>query len=54
MSRGGEWVREHLSIDGLHPNVQGYQALFHDVISWKVVQPVMMNNQSSVRDSAIF
>lgn len=37
MSRGNDWVREHLSIDGLHPNVQGYQALYHDVLTWSAL-----------------
>jgi lysophospholipase L1-like esterase len=34
MSRGEDWVRSQLSQDGLHPNVQGYQSLFDDVINW--------------------
>lgn len=34
MARGGDWVRAHLSADGLHPNVEGYQALYNDVLNW--------------------
>ncbi|ACK69218.1 lipolytic protein G-D-S-L family [Gloeothece citriformis PCC 7424] len=32
MARGEDWVRSHLSSDGLHPNVEGYQALYNDVL----------------------
>lgn len=34
MARGGDWVRAHLGGDGLHPNVEGYQALYNDVLNW--------------------
>ena len=37
MTRGEDWVRSCLSSDGLHPNVEGYQALFHDVMSWQPI-----------------
>lgn len=50
MSRGSDWIRERLSVDGLHPNVQGYQSLFHDVINWSVLKPVMMGEIQSNRD----
>jgi lysophospholipase L1-like esterase len=35
--RGESWVRSHLSPDGLHPNVQGYQALLQDVLDWQPI-----------------
>ena len=34
VSRGEDWLRSHLSVDGLHPNVQGYKALLGDVLNW--------------------
>ena len=37
MNRGEDWVRSCLSPDGLHPNIEGYQALFHDVMSWQPI-----------------
>ena len=36
--RGDEWVRSHLSDDGLHPNVAGYKALLDDVLNWHPLQ----------------
>lgn len=45
MSRGNEWVRQRLSIDGLHPNVQGYQSLFHDVINWESQLDIVTGKQ---------
>jgi lysophospholipase L1-like esterase len=35
LGRGETWVRSHLCTDGLHPNVEGYQALLQDIVSWK-------------------
>ncbi len=35
MSRGGSWLEKQLSSDGLHPNVEGYQSLFEDVLNWQ-------------------
>jgi lysophospholipase L1-like esterase len=35
LGRGETWVRSHLCSDGLHPNVEGYQALLEDIVSWK-------------------
>ena len=34
-SRGTDWCHNHLSKDGLHPNVAGYQALLQDVLNWE-------------------
>jgi lysophospholipase L1-like esterase len=34
MGRGEEWVRSHLTEDGLHPNTMGYQSLLQDVLRW--------------------
>jgi lysophospholipase L1-like esterase len=34
-SRGTDWCSKHLSKDGLHPNVVGYQALLQDVLNWE-------------------
>jgi lysophospholipase L1-like esterase len=38
MQRGTDWILKHLCKDGLHPNVQGYQALFHDITHWQPFQ----------------
>ncbi|MGK7904850.1 MAG: GDSL-type esterase/lipase family protein [Hormoscilla sp.] len=37
MQRGPTWRRSHLSADGLHPNVAGYQALLEDVLNWEAI-----------------
>jgi lysophospholipase L1-like esterase len=37
LGRGENWVRSHLSSDGLHPNFQGYQALLQDVLNWEPI-----------------
>ncbi len=37
MSRGTDWLKKQLGPDGLHPNVQGYQNLFSDVMSWEAM-----------------
>ncbi|MEI6427247.1 MAG: GDSL-type esterase/lipase family protein [Pseudanabaena sp. ELA607] len=33
--RGANWLQSHLSADGLHPNSEGYRALFADVCAWE-------------------
>jgi lysophospholipase L1-like esterase len=33
-SRGLEWCQQQFTEDGLHPNVNGYQALLEDISSW--------------------
>lgn len=33
-SRGYDWCSQHLSPDGLHPNVAGYQQLLQDILLW--------------------
>ncbi|CAD5948538.1 G-D-S-L family lipolytic protein [Planktothrix tepida] len=35
LKRGEHWRRLHLSADGLHPNIRGYQALLHDILNWE-------------------
>ncbi|ACK68365.1 lipolytic protein G-D-S-L family [Rippkaea orientalis PCC 8801] len=35
LGRGENWLRSRLSSDGLHPNVEGYEALFNDIIHWQ-------------------
>jgi len=37
MRRGENWVNSRLCADGLHPNVQGYQALLEDVLNWQAM-----------------
>ena len=37
LSRGESWLRSHLSDDGIHPNVRGYQALLVDILNWEAV-----------------
>jgi len=32
--RGQDWINAHLCQDGLHPNSDGYHALFHDLLNW--------------------
>ena len=34
LSRGTEWINTQLGEDGLHPNVNGYQTLFADIMAW--------------------
>lgn len=36
--RGNEWLVRQLCKDGLHPNVEGYQALFQDITHWQPFQ----------------
>ncbi len=35
LKRGEHWIDSHLCNDGLHPNVQGYQALLQDILNWE-------------------
>ncbi|VEP13721.1 Lysophospholipase L1-like esterase [Hyella patelloides LEGE 07179] len=35
LSRGEAWLQEQYSDDGLHPNVQGYENLLHDILTWQ-------------------
>jgi lysophospholipase L1-like esterase len=35
LRRGTEWCYQQLCVDGLHPNVAGYQALLQDVRNWE-------------------
>ena len=34
LSRGTDWIDTQLGEDGLHPNVDGYQTLFADIMAW--------------------
>lgn len=43
MARGEEWVSEHLTEDGLHPNTAGYQALLQDVLRWEAMNQLIAN-----------
>ncbi|MBE9113214.1 G-D-S-L family lipolytic protein [Nodosilinea sp. LEGE 07298] len=38
LGRGEPWWLPLISVDGLHPNVAGYQALLHDILSWDAFQ----------------
>jgi lysophospholipase L1-like esterase len=40
LGRGTAWVGSHLSSDGLHPNVKGYQVLLEDVINWEPISQI--------------
>ena len=33
--RGQDWIRDRLCEDGLHPNSEGYSALFQDILHWQ-------------------
>ncbi len=37
MQRGKTWIDSRLNIDGLHPNVKGYEDLLEDVINWEPI-----------------
>jgi len=37
LSRGETWLRSQYGKDGLHPNVQGYENLFHDISTWQAI-----------------
>ncbi|MBW4534234.1 MAG: G-D-S-L family lipolytic protein [Pleurocapsa minor HA4230-MV1] len=37
LSRGTDWIATQLGEDGLHPNVTGYQSLFSEIMSWKLI-----------------
>lgn len=37
MAKGQDYLRSHLSSDGLHPNSQGYQALLDEILQWKPI-----------------
>lgn len=38
MLKGESWVHAHLGEDGLHPNVQGYQAILQEVLHWEAIE----------------
>ena len=37
LARGEDWIKEQLSADGLHPNVQGYKTLLEDILHWQPI-----------------
>jgi lysophospholipase L1-like esterase len=37
MVNGLDWVNNHLTEDGLHPNVAGYRALWEEVMNWSAI-----------------
>jgi len=37
LSRGNAWLSQQYGDDGLHPNVQGYQNLFNDILTWEIL-----------------
>ena len=37
LARGENWIKEHISADGLHPNVRGYQTLLQDILQWQAI-----------------
>ncbi|NJM77806.1 MAG: G-D-S-L family lipolytic protein [Acaryochloridaceae cyanobacterium RU_4_10] len=41
--RGTSWYQAQLCGDGLHPNVEGYQALLADIVAWQPLQNVLTN-----------
>jgi lysophospholipase L1-like esterase len=38
LGRGEPWWLPLISADGLHPNVAGYRALLHDILTWDAFQ----------------
>jgi lysophospholipase L1-like esterase len=47
LARGTDWARSQLSHDGLHPNVQGYQTLLSDIVSWQPMTQLQAGEQFS-------
>lgn len=43
MNRGEIWCQGNLCADGLHPNVNGYQALLQDVLNWQPIAKLQTN-----------
>ncbi|NJN76459.1 MAG: G-D-S-L family lipolytic protein [Synechococcaceae cyanobacterium RL_1_2] len=37
LSRGTDWVNDHLCPDGVHPNTDGYSMLFQDISNWQAI-----------------
>jgi lysophospholipase L1-like esterase len=38
LDRGENWWQPRISVDGLHPNTAGYQALLQDILAWDAFQ----------------
>jgi lysophospholipase L1-like esterase len=47
MGRGVDWMRSHLTEDGLHPNVAGYQALLQDVLNWEAMNQLVTRKSTT-------
>ncbi len=43
IERGENWINSHLTADGLHPNVEGYKALLHDISQWTPMAQLSQN-----------
>jgi len=43
MSRGEHWRESQMCNDGLHPNIKGYETLFHEVINWQPLKSLKTN-----------
>ncbi|NCO76153.1 MAG: G-D-S-L family lipolytic protein [Cyanobacteria bacterium] len=41
MSRGEYWRKTQMSKDGLHPNIKGYESLFHEIVHWQPLQLII-------------
>jgi lysophospholipase L1-like esterase len=41
LARGEHWIKTQLGDDGLHPNVQGYQTLLNDILTWQAFTAVL-------------
>ncbi len=59
---GKSWINNHLCEDGLHPNTQGYEVLFQEIINWhtyplaEIVQnsflPISKNANSKINQAS--
>lgn len=45
--RGKDWINQQLCKDGLHPNSDGYSALFQDILNWQLQIQLEQNLTSS-------
>lgn len=54
LGRGTAWCNSHLSEDGLHPNVAGYEMMFAQVTSWQpFIERVSASNLSRMEKSML-
>ncbi len=40
--RGSNWCQARMMEDGLHPNVQGYEAILEDVLDWQPIKSLTL------------